>query len=111
MRDGGKGISVPLLSESRQKLFSVFREIFGINAFSILVLETAPILSRPRKKGAFVTGLDISEAMFEVAAQRAAAVGASVEWLRASAESLPFDSGTFNVALAVIILWFSIGEA
>lgn len=28
------------------------------------------------------------------------------EWLRASEESLPFDSGTFNVALAVTIFRF-----
>lgn len=58
------------------------------------------------QKGALVTGLDISEAMLAAAAQRAAAVGASVEWRRASAESLPFDSGTFDVVLAVTILCF-----
>lgn len=56
------------------------------------------------QKGAIVTGLDISEAMLEAAGQRAAAVGCPVEWRRASAESLPFGAGTFDVVLAVTIL-------
>ena len=53
-----------------------------------------------------MTGLDISDAMLDSARHRAAACGASVEWCRASAESLPYDSGTFDIVLAVTILCF-----
>jgi len=58
------------------------------------------------QRGARVTGLDISDAMLDSAQHRAAACGASVEWRQASAESLPYDSGTFDVVLAVTILCF-----
>ncbi len=58
------------------------------------------------QRGARVTGVDISEAMLDSARRRAAACGASVEWRQASAESLPYDSGTFDIVLAVTILCF-----
>jgi ubiquinone/menaquinone biosynthesis C-methylase UbiE len=58
------------------------------------------------QKGAHVTGLDISESMLEAARVRAAATGASVEWCRASAESVPYDPETFSVVLAVTIFCF-----
>jgi ubiquinone/menaquinone biosynthesis C-methylase UbiE len=60
----------------------------------------------PSRKGAHVTGIDTSEAMLEAARQRAARVGASVEWRRSSAESLPFGSRTFDRVLAVTLLCF-----
>ena len=56
--------------------------------------------------GALVTGLDISKDMLEAARRRATAIGASVEWCRASAESIPYGSETFDVVLAVTILCF-----
>jgi ubiquinone/menaquinone biosynthesis C-methylase UbiE len=58
------------------------------------------------ERGACVTGVDISDAMLESARRRAAGCGASVEWRQASAQSLPYDSGTFDVVLAVTILCF-----
>ena len=58
------------------------------------------------QRGARVTGLDISDGMLDAARRRAEACGASIEWRRASAESLPYDSGTFDVVLAVTILCF-----
>ena len=58
------------------------------------------------QRGAVVTGLDISEAMLEAARRRAAALSASVEWCRASAESVPYDSETFDIVLAVTLLCF-----
>jgi ubiquinone/menaquinone biosynthesis C-methylase UbiE len=58
------------------------------------------------QRGARVTGVDISDAMLDSARRRAAACGASVEWRQASAESLPHDSGTFDIVLAVTILCF-----
>lgn len=61
------------------------------------------------QKGAFVTGLDISEAMLEPAKRRATALGASVEWCHASAESVRYDSDAFDIVLAVTILCF-LGE-
>lgn len=58
------------------------------------------------QRGARVTGVDISDGMLDSARRRAAACGASVEWRRASAESLPYDPGTFDIVLAVTILCF-----
>jgi ubiquinone/menaquinone biosynthesis C-methylase UbiE len=58
------------------------------------------------QRGAHVTGVDISEAMLESARHRAAAAGTSVDWCRASAESLPYGLGTFDVALAVTVFCF-----
>lgn len=58
------------------------------------------------QRGARVTGVDISDAMLDSARRRATACGASVEWRQASAESLPYDSGTFDIILAVTILCF-----
>jgi ubiquinone/menaquinone biosynthesis C-methylase UbiE len=58
------------------------------------------------QRGARVTGVDISDAMLDSARRRAAACGASVEWCQASAESLPYDSGAFDIVLAVTILCF-----
>jgi ubiquinone biosynthesis O-methyltransferase len=58
------------------------------------------------KKGARVTGLDISESMLAAAKQRAMAMGVSVEWSRASAEAIPCVSDTFDIVLAVTILCF-----
>jgi len=56
--------------------------------------------------GARVIGVDISDAMLASARRRAAVCGASVEWRQASAESLPYDSDTFDIVLAVTILCF-----
>lgn len=58
------------------------------------------------QRGAHVTGVDISEAMLESARRRALAIGVSAEWRRASAESLPYESETFDIVLAVTILCF-----
>ncbi|HVB58967.1 MAG TPA: class I SAM-dependent methyltransferase [Candidatus Acidoferrales bacterium] len=58
------------------------------------------------QKGARVTGVDISDAMLDSARRRATACGASVEWCQASAESLPYEAGTFDIVLAVTILCF-----
>ncbi len=58
------------------------------------------------QRGAHVTGVDISEAMLESARHRALAIGASAEWRRAPAESLPYESETFHIVLAVTILCF-----
>jgi len=58
------------------------------------------------QRGARVTGVDNSDGMLDSARRRATACGASVEWRRASAESLPYDAGTFDIVLAVTILCF-----
>jgi ubiquinone/menaquinone biosynthesis C-methylase UbiE len=58
------------------------------------------------QRDAHVTGVDISNAMLESARRRAAACGASVDWCQASAESIPYDPGTFDFVLAVTILCF-----
>lgn len=58
------------------------------------------------QRGAHVTGVDISEAMLESARCRALAIGASAEWHRVPAESLPYESETFDTVIAVTVLCF-----
>ena len=68
----------------------------GDGAYSLAAFE----------RGARVTGVDISDAMLASARRRATACGASIEWRRAFAESLPFGSGTFDTVFAVTVLSF-----
>jgi ubiquinone/menaquinone biosynthesis C-methylase UbiE len=61
------------------------------------------------QRGALVVGFDVSEAMLKAARHRATVANAYVEWCRASAEAIPYNSETFDIVLAVTILCF-IGE-
>jgi ubiquinone/menaquinone biosynthesis C-methylase UbiE len=58
------------------------------------------------QRGARVTGIDMSETMLESARGRASAAGISIEWCRASAESLPYNAETFDIIMAVTIYCF-----
>ncbi|HUA08571.1 MAG TPA: methyltransferase domain-containing protein [Candidatus Acidoferrales bacterium] len=55
-------------------------------------LASAPLI----ENGYDVTGVDPSEAMLEVARERFA----QAKWVRGVAESLPFEAGTFDVAIS-----------
>jgi ubiquinone/menaquinone biosynthesis C-methylase UbiE len=58
------------------------------------------------RRGAHVVGVDRSLGMLESAQRRASACGVCVQWCQASAESLPFPSGSFDVVMAVTLLCF-----
>ena len=56
--------------------------------------------------GAHVVGVDLSEAMLRAAQSHAKDTGESVVWCRASAESLPFSSESFDIIMTVTLLCF-----
>lgn len=58
------------------------------------------------KRGAQVTGVDVSEPMLEAARGRALEHGVRLRLEKGSATSLPFADGTFGLVLAVTVLCF-----
>ncbi len=54
------------------------------------------------RRGADVTGVDITPAMLEAARERAAVVGADVDWREGDAEALPVDDDAFDVTLSCL---------
>ena len=58
------------------------------------------------KRLARVIGIDSSAAMLEAARDRAEECSGSIEWCRAYAEELPFESNAFDVVIAVTALCF-----
>lgn len=58
------------------------------------------------KRGAIVTGIDISAAMIDAAKAQAGKHDADIAFHVASAEELPFPTGQFDVVTAITILCF-----
>lgn len=56
--------------------------------------------------GAKVTGIDISEAMLEVARDKARRTGMTVKFLRADALHLPFEDASFDAVVSVTVMEF-----
>ncbi|MDX1886428.1 class I SAM-dependent methyltransferase [Mycolicibacterium sp. 120270] len=54
------------------------------------------------KRGAQVTGLDLSPGLIATARRRGAAANVDVEWLEGDAQSLPFDDDSFDVVISAI---------
>ncbi len=52
------------------------------------------------KRGAEVTGSDISSVHFDAARERATSAGVEVDWVEADALDLPFDDGSFDRVLS-----------
>jgi SAM-dependent methyltransferase len=50
--------------------------------------------------GAHVTGLDLTPVLLERARENARIAGVTIDWREGDAESLPFDSGAFDVVLS-----------
>jgi demethylmenaquinone methyltransferase/2-methoxy-6-polyprenyl-1,4-benzoquinol methylase len=71
----------------------------GTGDFALALLARSP-------RSATVSGVDISTGMLALAERRAAkaGVGPRYERLIASVESLPFDDGTFDVAMAGFVI-------
>jgi ubiquinone/menaquinone biosynthesis C-methylase UbiE len=95
------------LTESIEKdvIFSLAGDLRGKRLLDVGCADGAYSIAA-FQRGARVTGVDISDAMIESAQRRATACGASIELRRASAESLPFGSSTFDTVLAVTVLCF-----
>lgn len=57
--------------------------------------------------GAHVTATDLAPELFDVGRRDAAAAGVDVSWLAADAERLPFDDGSFDVAMSSVGVMFT----
>ena len=55
------------------------------------------------RRGARVTGVDVSPAMLAAASSRAESAGVSLDLREASVEKLPFEDATFDVVFAVTV--------
>jgi 2-polyprenyl-6-hydroxyphenyl methylase / 3-demethylubiquinone-9 3-methyltransferase len=56
------------------------------------------------KRGAHVTGIDLSESSLKVARAHALAGGLDIKYLNANAENLPFDAAHFDCVVCVDVL-------
>ncbi|PYM57340.1 MAG: SAM-dependent methyltransferase [Candidatus Rokuibacteriota bacterium] len=61
---------------------------------------TGVVAITARRRGAQVTGLDLTPELLQRARQNAALAQADVEWHEGDAESLPFGDGAFDVVLS-----------
>jgi SAM-dependent methyltransferase len=57
--------------------------------------------------GGRVIGVDLVSAMFAAAERRAADAGVEIDWVEGDAEALPFENGSFDVALSTFGLMFA----
>jgi ubiquinone/menaquinone biosynthesis C-methylase UbiE len=68
---------------------------------------TGNVALRAARSGAHVTGLDLTPELLEIAAVRAAALGAEVEWVQGDAEALPFPDRSFDRVLSAFGIQFA----
>jgi SAM-dependent methyltransferase len=68
---------------------------------------TGNVALRAARSGAQVTGLDLTPELLDVAAVRAAALGADVEWVQGDAEALPFPDQSFDRVLSAFGIQFA----
>lgn len=54
------------------------------------------------RRGADVTGVDITPAMLKDAREQAAVIGADVDWQESDAAALPFEDDTFDITLSCL---------
>lgn len=63
---------------------------------------TGNVALTAERRGADVTGVDITPAMLDAARERAAVTDAAVDWRQGNAEALPFDDDAFDVTLSCL---------
>jgi SAM-dependent methyltransferase len=63
---------------------------------------TGNVALTAHRRGAEVTGVDITPAMLEMARERSATIDADVEWREGDATALPFDDDSFDVTLSCL---------
>jgi SAM-dependent methyltransferase len=68
---------------------------------------TGNVALRVARSGAHVTGLDLTPELLDIAAVRAAALGAEVEWVEGDAEALPFPDQSFDRVLSAFGIQFA----
>jgi SAM-dependent methyltransferase len=59
------------------------------------------------RRGCRVTGVDISEVLLGIAAQRARCEGLDIDFLQADAEALPFDDASFDAVTSSFAVMFT----
>jgi ubiquinone/menaquinone biosynthesis C-methylase UbiE len=68
---------------------------------------TGNVALRAARSGAQVTGIDLTPELLDVAAVRAAALGADVQWVQGDAEALPFPDQSFDRVLSAFGIQFA----
>ena len=68
---------------------------------------TGNVALRAARSGAHVTGLDLTPELLDIAAVRAAALGAEVDWVQGDAEALPFPDHGFDRVLSAFGIQFA----
>jgi ubiquinone/menaquinone biosynthesis C-methylase UbiE len=68
---------------------------------------TGNVALRAARSGAQVTGLDLTPELLDIAAVRAVALGANVEWVQGDAEALPFPDQSFDRVLSAFGIQFA----
>jgi ubiquinone/menaquinone biosynthesis C-methylase UbiE len=68
---------------------------------------TGNVALRAVRSGARVTGLDLTPGLLEIAALRAAALSAEVQWVQGDAEALPFPDHSFDRVLSAFGIQFA----
>lgn len=63
---------------------------------------TGNVALTAERRGADVTGVDITPAMLDAARERGAVTDAAVDWRQGNAEALPFDDDAFDVTLSCL---------
>ncbi len=59
------------------------------------------------RRGAKVTGLDLTPELFDAARRRAAEAGVDIEWVEGDAEELPYEEGSFDRVLSAFGTMFA----
>jgi SAM-dependent methyltransferase len=68
---------------------------------------TGNVAIEAARRGAMVTGLDLTPELLEVARKRADEAGLDIVWVSGDAESLPFADGSFDCATSTFGLMFA----
>lgn len=72
-----------------------------------LATATGNVALAAARRGAVVTGVDLTPRMLELARSRASEEGLAVTFVEGDVEQVPVESGSFDVALSACGVWFA----
>jgi ubiquinone/menaquinone biosynthesis C-methylase UbiE len=98
-----------LLAETQERVLADFARVAAGDRVLDVGTGTGRAALALAARGASVTGVDASDEMLKVAAERAAARGIPVEFRPADAHALPFDDRAFDVVVSLRVLMHTPG--